>query len=128
MGQGRRYTSRSQNPRGVAIDSNAIEHSTGRSPDCAGDPPSALRLKNNVGDDRTDFSYVIKGRSLADGIDTSRIVFNPEPVEIAAEALLQSAMNRQSKLEAAKNFLRDMLLDGPRRVKDFKEDVERIAK
>lgn len=83
-----------------------------------------LPLKNNVGDDRTGFSYMIEGTSLSGGIDTSRIVFSSEPVEIAAEDALQSGANPRSKLEAAKKFLLDELCRGPRQATELQVEAK----
>ena len=62
----------------------------------AGDPNDAEKrrrilapIKNNLGDDKTGFAYTIESVTLANGISTSRVVFDPIRVHMSADELLQ---------------------------------------
>jgi hypothetical protein len=74
-------------------------------------------LKNNIGDDRTGFAFTVESHSLLEGIATSRVVFDPTPVYADAADLLRcpaSGPAPDSALEAACEFLRELLADGAR--------------
>jgi putative DNA primase/helicase len=73
-------------------------------------------LKNNLGDDRTGFSYRIEGWQ-SDAIVGSYVVFDPEPVTTQADALLQRTTGNAedgSALAEACEFLRQELDAGPK--------------
>jgi putative DNA primase/helicase len=71
-------------------------------------------LKNNLGDDQTGFAYRLEGWASGD-ITSSRVVFDPDPVAVSAEDLLQRQSGSGedgSALAEACDFLRDELTDG----------------
>src|SRR5690606_20375122 len=73
-------------------------------------------LKNNLGDDQTGFSYRVESWQSGD-IVSSRVVFNPEPVAVSADDLLQRngpSGEDGSALAEACEFLRQELEDGPK--------------
>jgi putative DNA primase/helicase len=73
-------------------------------------------LKNNLGDDRTGFSYRLEGWQSGD-IASSRVVFDPEPVTTLADKLLQRSTGGAedgSALAEACDFLRQELEGGPK--------------
>ena len=73
-------------------------------------------LKNNLGDDQTGFSYRVESWQSGD-IASSRIVFDPEPVAVSADDLLQRSGpsgEDGSALTEACEFLRQELEDGPK--------------
>ncbi len=82
-------------------------------------------LKNNIGNDREGFTYAIEGADLPGGISTSKVVFDPTPIEISAEDALQTDRDDTDDAGAigdAKSFLTQLLEDGPKAVKFiFKE-------
>jgi hypothetical protein len=82
-------------------------------------------LKNNIGNDREGFAYAIEGVELPNGISTSKVVFDPTPIEISAEDALQTSRDDNDDAGAigdAKSFLLQLLKDGPKAVKYiFKE-------
>ena len=83
-------------------------------------------LKNNIGDDKTGFAFSIQSVDLR-GIETSRVVFEPDPVVVSASELLrgqQQTDEERGALEEALDFLRDFLKDGAKTTKS----VEKAAK
>lgn len=82
-------------------------------------------LKNNIGNDREGFAYAIEGVELPGGISTSKVVFDPTPIEVSAEDALQTCRDDAEDGGAigdAKSFLLQLLEDGPKAVKFiFKE-------
>ena len=84
-------------------------------------------LKNNIGNDREGFSYAIEGVELHGGISTSRVVFDPTPIEISAEDALQSSRDEVEDAGAigdAKTFLLRLLEDGPKAVKFILKEAQ----
>jgi putative DNA primase/helicase len=71
--------------------------------------------KNNIGDDRTGYAYRIDGVTPPDGIATSRLVWEPEPVTISADdALAAPRADRSSRpRDIAADWLRGELAAGP---------------
>jgi hypothetical protein len=83
-------------------------------------------LKNNIGDDTTGFAFSIEAVNL-DGIETSRVVFEPVPILVSASELLrgqQQSDEERGALEEAIEFLRTFLKSGPMTSKS----VEQAAK
>ena len=73
-----------------------------------------LPAKNNLGEDRTGYAYQIEAASLAGEIKTSRIVWAPESETITAdEALSPRGTGPQPKLDAAMDWLGELLAQGP---------------
>ena len=96
----------------------------------AGDPNDAEKrrrilapMKNNLGDDKTGFAYTIEGVTLPNGIDTSRVVFDPTRVHVSADELLQQAIPATEEAKGARDeaceFLRTFLKDGPVSAQDL---------
>jgi hypothetical protein len=82
-------------------------------------------LKNNVGDDRTGFAFTVEPHYLPDGIATSRVAFDPNPLTVDADDLLRNATSAPDDegrlgpaLTTACEFLRQMLADGARKTTD----------
>lgn len=83
-------------------------------------------LKNNLGDDQTGFAFTIEGAQLPNGITTSNVVFDPNPVHVAADDLLHRTKAATGKApprerEKACRFLRQELADGPKPTNDIDE-------
>lgn len=87
-------------------------------------------LKNNIGDDRTGFAFSVETVTLPGGIETSRVVFEVDPVEMSASDLLrsnpQSAEDR-SALDEAKDFLRSYLSSGPQNAKSVQQAADQAG-
>jgi len=73
-----------------------------------------LPIKNNIGDDRTGFAFVIESVILSAAINTSKIVFESDLVMESADDALTFDNNSggHSALEEAKEFLRDVCIIG----------------
>lgn len=85
-------------------------------------------LKNNIGDDKTGFSYRIKSAVLPGNIETSHVEFDLLTVEVKAEDVIggtatPSASNGAALLEAM-HFLTGELANGARRVVDLKAEAD----
>jgi hypothetical protein len=75
-----------------------------------------LPIKNNLGDDTTGYAFVIEPCTVADGIDTCRVAWEPDIVTISADEALAPSPKEEvlgEKLVEAIDFLRDRLKDGP---------------
>jgi hypothetical protein len=68
-------------------------------------------LKNNHGVDRVGYSFRIESRSVAGGIVTSAVAWDPEPVTTTADEALAAAVKKAPP--GAMDFLRQALGDGP---------------
>jgi putative DNA primase/helicase len=71
-----------------------------------------LPLKNNLAPDRFGYSFEIEDKIIAEGINTSAVVWGSEPVTISAdEALAAAAMKKDTS--RAVEFLEEVLSEGP---------------
>lgn len=74
-----------------------------------------LPVKNNIGSDATGFAYHIHPVTLASGIETSRVLWEPETVSVTADQAvvgLSANPEENSLLDEAKEFLREHLERG----------------
>ena len=80
-----------------------------------------LPLKNNLAADRIGHGFRIKTSIVGDGIETSNLVWDPEPVTITAEEALAAAsgVSKKQPLTDAEDFLRVLLGAGPIPAKDL---------
>lgn len=82
-----------------------------------------LTAKNNLGVDTTGFAYALEDVDLGDGIRTSRVVWEIDPVTRTADEELARRRKKSSgdtrKTECA--FLRELLAEGPVAVKIVQE-------
>jgi putative DNA primase/helicase len=69
-----------------------------------------LPVKNNLGPDRVGYAFHIENRVVADGIPTSAVVWNPDPVTTTADEALTATGKKAAS--GAMDFLRQAL-DGP---------------
>jgi hypothetical protein len=75
-----------------------------------------LPIKNNVGRAMQGLAFSIEGVTLPGGIESSRVIFEPDPVAITAEQALSrdpDGDDDRSATEEAVLFLRSVLADGP---------------
>ena len=73
-------------------------------------------LKNNIGDDITGFVFRVDGALVENGIETSRVVFEPGTVTISAAELLQGqgqTSEDRGALDEAEEFLLTFLKNAP---------------
>jgi putative DNA primase/helicase len=83
-----------------------------------------LAVKNNVGIKAQGRGYIIEGTQVAEGIIAPRIIWDDAPVDMTADQALAAA-NKHSKdsksLKDAKEFLTELLADGPVEATDGEE-------
>jgi putative DNA primase/helicase len=77
-----------------------------------------LPMKNNLGPDATGLAFRIEGATLsspAGPLETSRVLWDSEPVPMTADEAMQadSASKSASALEGAREWLRETLANGP---------------
>ena len=72
-----------------------------------------LPLKNNLAPDRLGYAFRIEDRTVADGIKTSAVVWEHDPVTITADEALAAAAKNKKASSAAVDFLEQLLRDGP---------------
>ncbi|MBK8131468.1 MAG: AAA family ATPase [Gammaproteobacteria bacterium] len=100
----------------------------------AKDPGDAARrlflpMKNNIGPDAAGLAFRIESATVADGIETSLVVWDGEPVTMAASEALDAEGRRDDDVDApqrgeAEAWLRDALDAGP----VASEDLKRMAR
>jgi putative DNA primase/helicase len=85
-----------------------------------------LPAKNNISDDRTGYAYRIEPVSLAGGIDTCRIVWEPDAMTVTADEALapRDAKAEPHKRDAAAEWLGELLAHGPVAVKKLRAEAE----
>ena len=83
-----------------------------------------LPLKNNLGSDQSGLAFAVEGVTLPSGIETSRVVWEREPVTTSAEEAFAPDLDREerSAFDEAKEFLRGLLADGPVRAGQIRRD------
>lgn len=85
-----------------------------------------LPAKNNLGDDRQGLAYRIESATAGDGIETSRIVWDSEPVNLTADQALEAGGQDDERTERddAADWLRDLLGDGPTPAKEIQAQAK----
>lgn len=88
-----------------------------------------LPLKNNLGNDRTGLAFTVAATQIASPagqIDTSRVVWEAEPVTTTATEAMRPPIqdDERSELDDAKAFLQELLKDGPLSSKQIQADTE----
>lgn len=85
-----------------------------------------LPIKNNIGNDESGLAFSVESYSLAGGIETSRVSWEGEPVTITADEAMspQGDPEERSAMDDAKEFLSNLLADGPVSSKQIKGDAE----
>lgn len=84
-----------------------------------------LPAKNNLGDDRYGLAYRIEPTTVAEGIATSRVAWDAEPVTVTADEALapeRPGPEPNDRREAA-DWLRMLLADGPVLVKELRQQA-----
>jgi putative DNA primase/helicase len=98
------------------------------------DPENGIRrlllpLKNNLGNDQTGLAFSVQSaqvKSAAGLIDTSFVAWESSAVTVTAdEAMIpQGDLEGHSEIDDAKEFLRELLVDGPVSSKQIRTDIE----
>ncbi len=85
-----------------------------------------LPLKNNIGKDTTGYAFRVESAATGDGIETSRIVWEQDPVTTTAEEAMTSAgaTDDRTDIDDAKNFLNNLLAHGPVSSKQIRAEAE----
>jgi|CXWL01.1.fsa_nt_gi putative DNA primase/helicase len=100
----------------------------------ARDPESEARrlflpLKNNLGNDQSGLAFTVESvqvESAIGMIETSRVVWESSAVTVTAEEAMKPQVHddERSDLDDAKDFLRELLTDGPIPSKQIRGDAE----
>lgn len=85
-----------------------------------------LPIKNNIGNDESGLAFCVESHTLDGGIETSRINWEAEAVTISADEAMapQGNQEERSALDDAKEFLTNLLSDGPVSSRQLKGDAE----
>ena len=88
-----------------------------------------LPLKNNIGNDRSGLAFAIESaqvKSKAGLIETSRIAWEPDPVTVTADEAMQHQGDpeERSALDDARQFLLNLMADGPVKAGQVKSDSD----
>lgn len=85
-----------------------------------------LPIKNNIGNDESGLAFSVESHSLPKNIETSRVSWELEPVLITADEAVapQGDPEDRSALDNAKEFLCNLLADGPVSSKQIELDAE----
>lgn len=85
-----------------------------------------LPIKNNLGPDRVGYAFTVESTELPEGIQTSRIVWEEEPVTVTADEILAAPADfgARNELDEAKEWLAGYLADGSKTVKDIQDAAE----
>jgi len=84
-----------------------------------------LPMKNNLGPDQTGLAFHIEPFTVTEGIETSMVRWEPEPVNVSIEAMMaRTSADEQSALADAKEFLQQVLAHGPIPTKELQHEAE----
>ena len=83
-----------------------------------------LPLKNNIGNDRTGLAFRIESATTEDGIASSRVAWEAEPVMRSADSIYQDAGGEATALDEAIDFLESALAEGQRPVPEVKAEAK----
>jgi hypothetical protein len=88
-----------------------------------------LPLKNNLGNDQTGLAFIVEPVELESSqgpIETSRVLWQPGAVTTTAQEAMapQETGEERGDLDDAKDFLRELLAEGPLPTKQIQKDAE----
>ncbi len=85
-----------------------------------------LPIKNNIGNDESGLAFTVQSVTLPGGIETSRVSWEDETVAITADEAMapQEDPEERSAMDDAKQFLTNLLADGPVSSKQIRADAE----
>jgi hypothetical protein len=81
-----------------------------------------LPVKNNIGNDTTGLAFTVQPHALPSGIETSRVLWEAQPVTVTADEAMAPPPNETDRTmtEEAADLLRDMLARGRALARDIK--------
>lgn len=84
-----------------------------------------LTVKNNLGDDTFGMAFCIEPVRLTENIETSKIVWEPERVNMSVDEAMSADINPSNlkAIDEAKNFLNELLQDGPQTTKTIRTEA-----
>jgi hypothetical protein len=85
-----------------------------------------LPVKNNVGKDHAGLAFAVESHQLASGIETSRVLWERDPVTITADEAIAAPMAEEDRTmtDEAVTFLQTILKDGARLLsREIKHDA-----
>jgi len=90
---------------------------------------SFLPMKNNLAEDTGGLAFWVRGHDLGNGIWTSCVEWDSEPVTMTADEAMapQGDPEERSALNDAKDFLRDQLVNGPVASKEVKANAKQVG-
>jgi putative DNA primase/helicase len=85
-----------------------------------------LPVKNNIGNDNTGLAFTIESKTLPGDIETSLVVWESGPVTVTADEVMQPQVDSEerSAIDDAKEFLNNILVEGPLTSKQVQADAE----
>lgn len=84
-----------------------------------------LPIKNNIAKDTGGLVFSVQSAEIANGIQTSRVEWEKEPVTITADEAMRIDLEaRNGELDKAKNFLLELLENGPVKSKEAKSQYQ----
>jgi putative DNA primase/helicase len=86
-----------------------------------------LPMKNNIAADQTGLAFTIEGRTLPGGIEPSCVMWEAQPVTMTADEALAATAEvgeERSAVAEAKDFLGEILADGPVPSKQVKAEAD----
>ncbi|OAI20420.1 hypothetical protein A1507_22845, partial [Methylomonas koyamae] len=88
-----------------------------------------LPLKNNLAKDVGGFAFSIVDCTLDNGLNTSRIEWEPDPVNMTADEAMNAKPAREESgaVDEARQFLLDLLSIGPMASSDVKDEAEKAG-
>lgn len=88
-----------------------------------------LPAKNNIGKDETGLAFVVESQNLPSGIETSRVMWEPNPVSVSADEAMAPPPEEgeRSMMEEAIDLLQDILRAGRMPARDVKRQAQDIG-
>ena len=83
-----------------------------------------LPMKNNIGNDSSGLAFDVASHTLPGGIETSRIEWHNEAIDITASEVLSHDGGHSSAQDDAKDFLQDELSAGPVLAKELQKKAK----
>jgi putative DNA primase/helicase len=87
-----------------------------------------LPVKNNIGIKAQGRGYIIEGTQVAEGIIAPRVVWDDAPVDVTADQAIMAAAQHSGErcsLKEAKEFLSDVLANGPLAATEVEDAAEK---
>lgn len=84
-----------------------------------------LPIKNNLGNDSTGLAFRVESYTLDDGIETSRVMWESEPVTVTADEVMSPCIDpeERSATDEAEDWLREVLAPGSMAAADVQKEA-----